>query len=70
MLANLIDRFLLGGYEAAKDAATLQIIARYSRGNTSIQNGHVLDEEALRKLHKKGDAAARKLARYVTPRVA
>ena len=63
MLRKFIDRLIFGGYESAKDDATTRIVARYSRGNTTIQNGYILDEDGLRRLRAKGDKAARSLAK-------
>lgn len=63
MIRYLIDRMLFAGYETAKQAGILRIIRRYSRGNTAVQNGNVLDDAALRDLRKRGDAAAARLAR-------
>jgi hypothetical protein len=44
-------------YESAKDEATERVIKRYSRGNTSIQNGWYVSEDALKELSVKGDRA-------------
>jgi len=60
-LSEILDRILLGGYEAAKKNATRQIIARYSRGNVNIQNGYLLDGDGLEKLRAAGDDAMKKL---------
>lgn len=56
-LHEIIDRLLLGGYEAAKKAASRQIVARYARGNVAIQLGQFIDEDDLKELRKAGDKA-------------
>ena len=63
MLKYIIDRLLLGGYETAKLAGIARIFARYSRGNTALQNARVLNEARLRALKARGDAGAARLAR-------
>ncbi|MEQ1888029.1 MAG: hypothetical protein ABL951_02480 [Alphaproteobacteria bacterium] len=56
-LSEILDWLLLGGYEAAKEDATRQIIARYARGNIAIQNGYYIDEVELKALRVAGDKA-------------
>jgi hypothetical protein len=55
----------LDDYAAAKDKATDDIIARYSRGNTEIQNGHYLDRDKLNDLSARGDEAMSRLEKMV-----
>jgi hypothetical protein len=68
MFARLREWLLLADYEAAKDHATDVIIARYARGNTSIQNGWYLDETDLAALSRAGDDALLKLKRLIPAR--
>ncbi len=56
-LREILDRLLLGGYEAAKKAASRQIVARYARGNVAVQLGQFIDENDLKELRKAGDKA-------------
>lgn len=44
-------------YYEAMQAATDAVIRRYARGNTLVQNGGFLDEQALRVLSLRGDRA-------------
>ncbi len=60
-LSEILDRILLGGYEAAKKAASRQIVVRYARGNVNVQNGHLIDEAGLEKLRVAGDKAMKRL---------
>ncbi len=55
--SEIIDRVLLGGYEAAKKDATRKIVARYARGNVAVQNGYYIDEDELQALRLAGDKA-------------
>lgn len=56
----------LADYDAAKEQATVDVVARFSRGNVSVQNGQVLDEADLRKVSTEGDQALAKLDRLRT----
>lgn len=66
---NALRRFYnwltLTDYENAKEEATLLVVKRLSRGNTSTQNGWFLDFAGLLKLSKAGDVALRKLKRIL-----
>lgn len=62
-MSEIIDRLFHGGYDTAKKRETAKIVARYSRGNVSVQNGFILDEGALDNLRKRGDRAAKRLER-------
>lgn len=55
----------LADYEAAKEKATDDIIARYARGNVNFQNGSSMDEEALGKLSAEGDRAMDRLRQRI-----
>ncbi len=55
-------------YSAAKQKATDDIVARYSRGNTSMQNGDYIDRDKLTKLSALGDKAMARLAKLVPNR--
>jgi hypothetical protein len=61
----IIDWLTLADYEAAKERATEQIVARFARGNTAVQNGQYIDEDKLRDLSAAGDRATESLRRYV-----
>lgn len=63
-LSEIMDRLLLGGYEAAKKDATRKIVARYARGNIAVQEGRYLDEEDLKELRAAGDKAMRKIRNW------
>ena len=56
----------LADYDEASKAATEQVMKRYARGNTSLQNGWYLDERDLTTLSKKGDIAAAHLSQRVS----
>lgn len=60
-LSEILDRMLLGGYEAAKKDATRRIVARYSRGNVAVQQGRYIDEDDSKELREAGDKAMQKL---------
>lgn len=62
MLSKLIDRIFYGGYEAADRASVGRVVARFSRGNTSIQLGRYLNSAKIEKLQADGDRAAARLA--------
>jgi hypothetical protein len=72
VLGRLIDRFVLNGYELAKELATMNIVARFSRGNTAVQNGHLLDTSEIDKMRQKNAKAMKRLAKMSKsrPRVA
>jgi hypothetical protein len=53
----------LADYDAAKERATLDVVSRFARGNTSVQSGQVLDEGDLRQISGDGDRALRSLDR-------
>ena len=56
----------LSDYDAEREAATTDIVARFSRGNVSVQNGQILDDDDLRKLSIRGErslAGLNRLAR-------
>lgn len=56
-LSEILDRILLGGYEAAQKAASRQIVARYARGNAAVQQGRFINEDDLKELRDAGDKA-------------
>ena len=68
MIKYFINEILLSGYEAAKEAGVLRVIRRYSRRNTSVQNGNIIDDKGLRNLRAEGDRAAAYLRRVMYPR--
>lgn len=63
MFKTLIDKIFFNGYEAADAASTEAIVARYSRGNTSVQLRRYLNADKLKKLLSDGDNSARRLAK-------
>ena len=62
MLKYLIDKFLYRGYKAADLASTARVVARYARGNTSVQLGRYLNSDKADKLRQLGDKAAKRLS--------
>ena len=58
VLRNVIDMLFYGGYKEADRLSTERVVARYARGNTSIQMGRFLTAEKTKSLLKRGDAAA------------
>jgi hypothetical protein len=60
----------LDDYTEAKSEATDRIIARYSRGNTSVQNGQYMDKDKLNDLSSRGDEAMSRLRKMVRKHVA
>jgi hypothetical protein len=56
----------LADYTDAKEHATEQIIARYSRGNVCVQNGSYIDSDKLSRLSERGDEAMSRLRRLVS----
>jgi hypothetical protein len=58
---RICDWFALRDYERAKEKAAADLAARYSRGNTAMQNAWFIDQRALDALSVAGDTAARSL---------
>ena len=65
VLSNLIGKLLFRSRDAARGETIRQIVARYSRGNTSVQFGRYLNEADLQRLHAKGDKAFKRLSKRV-----
>lgn len=63
MFSKLIDKIFFGGYNAASRASAGRVVARYARGNTSIQLGRYLTSMKMGKLTADGDKAAARLAK-------
>jgi hypothetical protein len=63
LLQKILAWSSLEDYEAAKEQASTDVIARFSRGNVSVQSGQVVDELELKTLSEKGDAALASLDR-------
>ena len=63
VLRKFIDIIFFGGFEAADSKSAGRVIARYARGNISIQFGRYLSEKKLEKLFADGDRAAARLAK-------
>jgi len=67
MLFRDLYRWLsLADYTDAKERATEEIVARFSRGNVCIQNGSYLDSDKLSRLSERGDKAMSRLRRLVS----
>jgi hypothetical protein len=64
-LARIIGWLSLSDYTAAKEKATEEVIARYSRGNVAMQNGSFLDKDKLAGLSEKGDKAVERLRKLI-----
>jgi hypothetical protein len=62
VLSKLIDRLFYGGYEAASQISVGRVVARFARGNTSIQLGRYLNSARMERLLSNGDRAAARLA--------
>ncbi len=64
---GLLHKFLawssLEDYEVAKEQASIDVVARFSRGNVSVQNGQAMDDCELKALSERGDAALASLDR-------
>ena len=65
MLRKFIDWVTAKDYALAKQAATSQVVARFSRGNVLVQAGRILDENSLRRLSRRGDCAMARLRRVM-----
>ena len=63
VLRKLIDIVFFGGYEQADRESASKVVARFARGNTSIQFGRYLSADKLEKLLANGDRAAARLAK-------
>lgn len=63
MLSKLADRILLAGYELAKDVELMTIIGRFSRGNTAVQDGQIIDEVGVEVLRHDGTKAFERLGK-------
>lgn len=69
MLFRDLYRWLsLADYTDAKQRATEEIVARFSRGNVCVQNGSYLDSDKLSRLSERGDKAMARLRRLVSKR--
>jgi hypothetical protein len=67
MLFQDLYRWLsLADYTDAKEHATEQIIARFSRGNVCAQNNTYIDLDKLSQLSERGDRAMSRLHRLVS----
>lgn len=64
---SFLDWLALRDYDDALAHARIAIIKRIARGNVSLQNGNVLDDEALASLRDQGDRA---LARLIAQQAA
>lgn len=54
---RLHDWLTLKDLDMALEDARMSVIKRYSRGNVSVQNGGILDEDGLATLQRNGNSA-------------
>lgn len=64
-LRNFSNWLTLKDFHDAQRAAEEELVARYARGNTSIQNGWYIDEAGIEKLGRKGDRSFKKIRRII-----
>lgn len=57
----------LADLDTARREASMQVIARYSRGNTSIQDGRIMSRDDLARLSAAADQAMDRLRRAMRP---
>lgn len=65
MFSKLQAWLALADYEAAKDNATNEIIARFSRRNVSVQNGWHMDSQEIEEISKNGDRAIANVSKII-----
>ncbi len=65
MFAKLYKWLALADYQEAKDRATDEIIAWFSRRNVSVQNGWHMDDQDLEALSLEGDRAMANISRIL-----
>lgn len=58
---NIIDKIFFNGYNSVDAISTETVVARYARGNTSVQDKRYLNSSKLKKLLNAGDRAAKRL---------
>lgn len=67
MFARVFDRLLarnpVADYRAARSAQSVDVAARFTRGNTMIQAGRFIDQDGLDALRRRGDEAMAALRR-------
>lgn len=63
MIREFLEWISLRDYDEALNRAASRIVARYSRGNTSVQDGRIIDEKDLESLAQKADIAIAHLIR-------
>lgn len=68
VLRKLIGKLLFGRYDAAREKSARRVAGRYSRGNTSVQNGRYLIDEDLQNLDARANRAFRRLNKRVLAR--
>ena len=61
IIRSLVNWLTVEDYENDKRDAEREVVARYSRGNVAIQNGHFLDENDLEQLRRSSDRAYTKI---------
>lgn len=62
MILQALQNLYFRDYEAEKREIDRDVVARFSRGNVLIQQGHYLDAVELRNLGESGDAALARIS--------
>jgi agmatine/peptidylarginine deiminase len=62
MILEKLQSWYFQGYENEKTDIDRDVVARFSRGNILVQQGHYLDLDALKDLSRRGDEALTRLA--------
>ncbi len=62
-LSHFMDWLSVRDYDNAKADAQRRIVARFSRGNVTVQRGRYLDGDDARDLVRRGDVAMERLER-------
>ena len=57
MKLNYLKKWYFNNYEQGKIEIDRSVVARYSRGNVLVQEGHYISSEELESLSKRGDDA-------------
>lgn len=65
MILDSLRSWYFGSYEQEKLDLARDVVARFTRGNVLIQQGHYLDQVAFDQLSKDGDAAIERMQNAV-----
>ncbi|MEA3008861.1 MAG: hypothetical protein QOJ91_553 [Sphingomonadales bacterium] len=68
VLRKLIGKLLFGRYDAAREESARRVAGRFSRGNTSVQEGRYLDDADLLELNAKANVAFERIDKRVLAR--